>query len=392
MSKLLMSCDDRLFMHNGQYYAADKDKFEFYQRYIRVFGRLRLVCRCEEEKDLKKGRIPLNEDPRIEVVPIPFFQGPKEYAKVFFKVGKVMSDAVKGCDAAVLRVPSTTALRVGKKVNNAGIPYACEVVFDAQDGWQGEHGLKRLVWKKLDKDTRHLCEEADGVSCVTEHYLQKRYFSKKEGSFSSHYSSLALPATFFSSKRLFPTHIPFIIAHTANQVHFNGRKGHVELIKAVRVLKEKGIEVRVQFAGKDHYRGIDKLKALAKTLGVSELVEFVGFLNRAELDVFLNNADLYVMPTRAEGLPRVIIEAMAKGLPCITTPVSGNPELIDEHFLVPYEKIDELAERIEELITKPEVYEQTSLINFERSKQYEASLLQSRRDEFYNKLKDRVID
>lgn len=386
-----MSCDDRLFVNNGQYYASDRNKFEFYQRYLRVFDRIRLVCRCEEEIELRKNRTPLSEDPRIEVVPIPFFQGPREYGRLYFKVGRAMSDAVKECDAAILRIPSTTAIRIGKIVNKAGIPYACEVVFDAEDGWRGEIGLKRLMWKKLDMDTRHLCNDADGVSCVTEYYLQRHYYSKNGDSFSSHYSSLALPASFYSSNRKFPAHGPFVIAHIANQVQFNGRKGHVELVKAVRLLKDEGIEVKVRFAGKDYFEGVNKLKDLAKDLGVANEIEFVGFLSREELDAFLNNADLFVMPTRAEGLPRVIIEAMAKGLPCITTPVSGNPELIDDHFLVPYERIDELAERIEEIITRPEIYEQTSLINFERSKQYEASLLQLRRDEFYTKLKSRVI-
>ena len=392
MTRVLMSCDDRIIMHNGQYYAVDRVRSDFYQRYLRVFDTLRLVCRCEEEKELQNSRVLLTNDSRIEIIPIPFFHGPKEYAREYIKVGCAMRNAVKGCDAAVLRIPSTVALRVGKIVKKTGIPYVCEVVFDAQDGMQGEHGLSRLLWKKIDKDMRYLCASADGVSCVTENYLQKHYYSKKGDSFTSHYSSLSLPASFYSSNRKFPTHRPFVIAHTANQVQFNGRKGHIELIKAVRLLKDEGREVKVQFAGKDYYGGVNKLKDLAKDLGVANEVEFVGFLSREELDTFLNNADLYVMPTRAEGLPRVIIEAMAKGLPCITTPVSGNPELIDNHFLVPYERIDELAERIEEIITRPEIYEQTSLINFEKSKQYEASLLQLRRDEFYTKLKDRVIN
>ena len=116
----------------------------------------------------------------------------------------------------------------------------------------------------------------------------------------------------------------------------------------------------------------------------------MGYLNREELDKFLNEADIFVLPTRAEGLPRVIIEAMAKGLPCITTPVSGNPELVDERFLVPYDDVALLADRIEELATTPNLYECTSRINYRRSKNYESSLLQARRDDFYNKLKESI--
>ena len=116
----------------------------------------------------------------------------------------------------------------------------------------------------------------------------------------------------------------------------------------------------------------------------------MGYLTRPELDVFLSTVDVFVMPTRAEGLPRVIIEAMAKGLPVITTPVSGNPELVSDYFLVDYNDVETLADRIEELITNKSLYETTSKENFENSLKYEASVLEKRRDDFYFELKKLV--
>ena len=388
MSKLLMSCDDRIVFHQGHYYASSAERMEFYQRYLRVFDSVRLVCRCEEERDLRDTWVPIETDPRIEIVPIPIFHGPKEYFRVYWEIGHITRDVTKGCEAAILRIPSTIALRVGRTVMRSQIPYACEVVFDAVDGWKGEKGINRLLWKRIDKQMRDLCAKADGVSCVTENYLQQHYYSTNVNAFSSHYSSLSLPLSFYTGSRVFPTHRPFVIAHIANQVQFNGRKGHSELLRAVSLLKKKGIITKVRFAGRDYYGGIAKLQGLSKSLGVEDQVEFVGYLNRESLNHFLDDSDLFVFPTRAEGLPRVIIEAMAKGLPCTTTPVSGNPELIDSHFLVPYENIDMLADRIEELLTMPDVYEQASCVNYERSQKYEASFLQTRRDEFYSKLKE----
>lgn len=391
MSTILLSCDDYAYLHKGKYYTKP-DLLLFYQRYLRVFDRVRVVCRCLEEKELNNNRIPLESNPQIELAPVPFFQGPKEYLRVYNKVGRAAEEAIKGCDAAVLRIPSTVALRVGKYVKLSGMPYACEVVFDAQDGWQGSKGISRLAWRIIDKQMRDLCATADGVSCVTEKYLQQHYFSNKPDAFTSNYSSLALPESFYSGPRTFPEKDTFVIAHTANQVQSHGRKGHEEIISALEELKKKGINVKVRFAGQDYFGGVGELQLLAAKLGVEDRVEFVGFLSRAELDKFLDSADIYVMPTRAEGLPRVIIEAMSKGLPCVTTPVSGNPELVDSHFLVPYEDVHTLANRIEELCVNKNVYEQTSLSNFERSKKYEASLLQEKRDDFYSKLRERVIN
>ena len=390
MIRLLLSCDDYAYFHNRKYYTKP-DLMSFYQRYLRVFDKIRLVCRCQEEMLLKTNRVPFETDSRIELCPLPFFQGPKEYAKVYFKVGISMAEAVNGCDAAILRIPSTVALRVGKLTKKFGVPCACEVVFDARDGWRSEKGINRLAWKRIDKQMCDLCTTADGISCVTEKYLQQHYYSSKLGAFFSSYSSLALPKSFYSNPRRFPKKDVFLIAHIANQVEFNGRKGQNEILYALSELKKRNISVKIRFAGKDYFGGKESLCSLATQLGVENMIEFAGFLSREDLDHFLNESDLYVMPTRAEGLPRVIIEAMSKGLPCITTPVSGNPELLDDHFLVPYEDVRLLADRIEELCSNPTLYEQASRMNYERSKKYEATILQARRDEFYLKLKERTL-
>lgn len=390
MSKLLLSCDDYVYLHEGRYYAARQDNMDFYQRYLRVFDCLRLVTRCIVENTLKPGRVPLENEKRIEFWPIPEFHGPKQYAMEFINVGRALKGVTSGCDCAILRIPSTTAMRVGKQVMRNKLPYACEVVFDAEDGWKGAKGLNRFAWRIIDSKMRKMCNNANGVSCVTEHYMQKHYYSIKKRSFSSFYSSLDLPQSFFGSERMFPIHRPIVIAHIANQIQFKGRKGHNELIATLRLLQDRGIDVVIRFAGKDYLNGINELNRLIQDFNLENRVSFVGYLNREELDKFLNEADIFVLPTRAEGLPRVIIEAMAKGLPCITTPVSGNPELVDERFLVPYDDVALLADRIEELATTPNLYECTSRINYRRSKNYESSLLQARRDDFYNKLKESI--
>ena len=390
MKKLLLSCDDFLYRFNGKIFASSLEKYDFYQRYLRVFDELRLVCRCEEITAMKNGFVPLDQDSRIEVVPVPMFHGPVQYAKLYFKVGKSIRDIVDGCDAAVLRIPSTIAMRVGKQVVEAGVPYACEVVYDGEDGWKSSVGITRLIWKRIDKDMRQLCLCADGVSCVTQHYLQQHYFSNKPNAFTSYYSSLALDKSFYSAAKLYPLHETIIIAHVTNQIGFHGRKGNLELIQAVSLLKKENYKIRVQFVGEVRDNSPARIHEFAVQLGVEDNIEFLGYLNRKELDEFLNNVDLFVLPTKAEGLPRVIIEAMAKGLPCITTPVSGCPELINKHFLVNYNDVSGLANKIKELIDNSQLYEQTSRENYEMSWQYEASVLQKRRDDFYNKLKTRI--
>lgn len=387
MSKLLLSCDDTIYVSNGRFYATNQEGYDFFQRYLRVFEQLRIVCRCKEETPIKAPRVPL-DDKRIEVVRITDFHRPKQYAQKYFKVGREIKDAIKECDRAVFRLPSTIAFRVWKTFKKTHLPYACEIVYDAKDGIAASTNMvNKLLWVKIHRDMQEACNGAVGVSCVTEHYLQQRYFTKLKDGFSSHYSSLSLAKDFYTGAREYPTGKTFTIAHVAKQVAFNGRKGINQIIEALARLKKKDIVVNASFAGKDYNGGIEKLKQYAQSLGVGDQVNFLGFVSREELSQLLDTSDLYVMPTKAEGLPRVIIEAMAKGLPCISTPVSGNPELLSEHYLVGYYDVATLADRIEELVSKKDVYEKASADNFNNSLQYEASLLQARRDEFYSRLK-----
>lgn len=387
MAKLLLSCDDYVYCYQGRFYARNQDKYDFYQRYLRVFDELRLTTRCVYEDTLGQSRVPL-DDPRIEYVPMPFFSGPVQYAKVYFKTGKSIRNITEGCDAAILRLPSTTAQRVCRQVMKSGLPYGTELVFDAKDAVDTSTSLmSKLIWSVIHRQMCNACLKANGVACVTKHYLQSHYTSKHPDAFFENYSSLALPKSFYTSPRVYPERKEFVISHVCTQVMFNGRKGYNEIIEAMRVLKNRNVNVRVEFAGPDYHNGIQLLSDYAKKLGVEDRVKFIGGVNRRQLSEYLESSDLYVMPTMAEGLPRVIIEAMAKGLPCITTPVSGNPELVSEHFLVDYYDIATLADRIEELVTDKVVYEATSRENFERSLQYEASVLEKRRDSFYTKLK-----
>ncbi|MBR1378994.1 MAG: glycosyltransferase family 4 protein [Bacteroidaceae bacterium] len=386
MAKLLLSCDDVIFSYNGQYYFKNKEWENFYHRYLRVFEQLRIANRCKIVDKVSQVMIPI-EDERIEIIRIPEFRGPVQYLKSYCSIGAAIKKVVEGCDAAIIRLPSTIGQRVCNKVIKAGIPFAVECVYDAGDAWKGATSLRdRLLWKKIDKDMRRSCYGADGVSCVTREYLQRSYFSKKPTAFYSNYSSLALDNSFYTSERQYPDKEILTIAHVANQVSFNGRKGHNQVIEAVSALRKEGIPVKVNFVGGDYNNGISKLKELSNTLGVENLITYSGYVNRQELSSILDTSDIYVMPTQAEGLPRVIIEAMAKGLPCISTNVSGNPELLDSHFLIEFGDVKLLADRIKELIQDRGLYEKVSSENFLRSKEYGASVLQPRRDAFYSSL------
>ena len=392
MATLLLSCDQPIKCYQGEYYAKDQEGYGFFLRYLRVFEKLRLAVRCEKMAKCDGSWVKIDSE-RIEIVNVPSFSGPAQYAKVYFSVGKAIERVTDGCDAAIIRIPSTIGQRVAHKVIKANLPYAVEVVYDAYDGATNSRSfIERMLWKRLDYDMQHISFGASGVSCVTEKYLQRRYFSQRPDAFYSSYSSLSLNKEFYTAARSYPHKEKMKIVHVSSQVDCNTRKGHIQLIKMMTLLKAHGKNVELQFVGEDYHDGVSKLTQLAKDLGVLNCVKFTGRATRQQLSSILDNSDLFVFPTAAEGLPRVVIEAMAKGLPCIISNVSGNPELVQQEMLVGYKDIRGLASKVEMLIDNKAMYESVSKQNFEKSLAYESSILEKRRDEFYKELKSRCSE
>lgn len=387
--RLLLSGDEYCCQYGGKYYISDHSQI-LINRYLSVFESINVAFRTKiisSKEDLGKYKNKVT-DSRIRMCYIPFFQGSIQFAKCFLKVNKYARNATKNCDLAILRLPSATAFTVWRACLSMKIPYAAEIVFDCKDAMYSSDGfINKLLWSKLHKDQVKACNDAIGVACVTKEYLQRHYYPINPKSLTSYYSSIELTPDFLYKSRQFPEKKQYSIIHVANQVNFNSRKGHNELIEALKIVREHGIDVKIIFVGEDYNNGFSKLTEFAKQYGVEESVIFTGFVNRKRLRELMIDSDLAVLPTKAEGLPRVVIEALAMGLPCITTPVSGNPELVDKDFLIEYSDVKDFASCIAKLLSDKKLYESVSETNFNRSKEYTTDVLNPRRTEFYNKLK-----
>jgi glycosyltransferase involved in cell wall biosynthesis len=133
-------------------------------------------------------------------------------------------------------------------------------------------------------------------------------------------------------------------------------KGQHVLLAAVRELADRGREVALRFVGDGPDRR--SLEDNARALGLQSLVHFEGSVNQDRIRDFYNRADAFVLPSFAEGIPVVLMEAMAMQVPCITTRITGIPELIrdgvDGLLVVPSDE-QELADAIERLIVDPKL-------------------------------------
>lgn len=129
-------------------------------------------------------------------------------------------------------------------------------------------------------------------------------------------------------------------------------KDHENLVAAMRLLDEKGIRPPVLVAGEGPER--ETLEAATASLNLQERVKFLG--TRRDLRSLYGAADGFVLPSRREGLPNVIMEALASGTPVVASRVGGVPELIrdgDTGFLVPPRDTGALAAAMTRLMETP---------------------------------------
>ena len=131
-------------------------------------------------------------------------------------------------------------------------------------------------------------------------------------------------------------------------------KGQGLLLEAVQQLRRRGVDVSVAVVGDGPRRAA--LEERARRLGISESVEFTGPVGQDEIARHYLNADIYVHASFAEGIPVVLMEAMAHGLPVVATRVMGVPELVrdgENGKVVRPGRLDELVDAIDRLIRDP---------------------------------------
>jgi glycosyltransferase involved in cell wall biosynthesis len=106
------------------------------------------------------------------------------------------------------------------------------------------------------------------------------------------------------------------------------RKGHGLLVEALGRLVQDGTDVRVVVVGEGPER--TTLERLARDLGVSDRLALPGAVGQDEIGSWFASADVFCMPSLAEGLPVVLMEAMASGLPVVAPRLMGIPELVED--------------------------------------------------------------
>ena len=104
----------------------------------------------------------------------------------------------------------------------------------------------------------------------------------------------------------------------------NARKGYTDMIKAFAKIAPRYLDWEIVFAGNGE---IENGIKLAKELGIELQTKFLGWINGKDKDKAFKEASFFCLPSYAEGFPMAVLDAWAYGLPVITTPVGGIPDI-----------------------------------------------------------------
>lgn len=352
----------------------------FWDPYLAAFDHVTVVSRVRQVEAPKPGWRRVDSS-RVSVTAIPYYLGPIQYLMRRGELRRVIREVLSESAAVMLRTPSPLANFAYKELKRRQRPFAVEVVGDANaafaPGVIRAHGRALFRWM-FTRAQREQCAAATAATYVAR-CLQKSYppFKAQRRMVCS---DVRLEASWLREEpRIFTQPARHLVTIATFSQSY---KGLSILIDALAVCHWMGVPLTLTLIGDGKLRS--ELEDQASGLGLADFVTFRGALPWGEaLIEELDRADLFVLPSRVEALPRALIEAMARSLPCVATKVGAVPELLEAARIAIPGDTSDLASRILTLAQDPEALSQASARNLRVASGYALPVLQPRWTAFY---------
>lgn len=302
----------------------------------------------------------LVEGPGVVVRALPYYEGAREAIAGFWRVRAATRHLFTVQDLVVLRLPELTSIATWVNARRATV--VSMVVADAEAfariilpaGLRWSADLVRRVIARIVK-------RSDAVVYVSENSLQALY-PARIGIPTMARSNVRVPSGWLTGARPHPATAHFTVVTVGALAATT--KGIDILLEATSRLS--GQQVKVIVVGDGQLK--DSYIEMASKMGVD--AEFVGQIDdKDELAMLLDRSDLYVCASRTEGLSRAMVEAMARGLPVVSTDVGAARELLaDPAAIVPSENVVALQIAIDRMRHDSEAWCRNSANNAERAR------------------------
>lgn len=397
---LLVAIEGHFFVGDtGAIYGDGPARYSAWANYLEVFDQVTVLARIAQSQRVwpEEARA---DGPCVSFCALPDYRGPWQFLRMLPELKARVCQAVAQCDAFILRVPGLVGRVAWREITRLGKPYAVEVVGDPWDAlgpgtWPS---LFRPLFRRAGvRDLKSMCQGAMAAHYVTQKALQQRYPPGKD-TYAVGFSDALMDSAFASpqdmEKRLQRIEAratqgtghasPFRIGFIGSMAQMY--KGPDLLLRAAALCRSRGLNLETILAGDGRYKSV--MIGLAAKLGIADATEFAGQLPFGKAVVeLLDSIDLFVLPSRAEGLPRALLEAMARGCPCVGSDAGGIPELLAADDIFPTGNYRALAEKVMEVAGNPLRLRQMAMRNFEVSRGFSPERLKGARQGFLRHVK-----
>lgn len=376
--KLAFVFDTRFIEYQGDYYSINLSTEFWNKRYLCLFEDIVVVGRKISVAEDPSGRLVKSNSENIHFCCLED-KGNINRLLTQKQQNDFIFESIKDCDCAICR--GWWGISVCQKLS---IPYMVEVVNDIWDSYWYHSYLGKVVALPNYLLQKKAIDEAPYVLYVTQSFLQRRYPTKGKA---VGVSDVNLEVeNDEDDKKIIQERIERIRRHSTKLVLGTAGaisvkyKGQQYVIRALGKLKKQGISnIEYQLAGKGDS---SYLLYEAKKQGVIDQVKFIGSIPHNKMLDWYDSLDLYIQPSMCEGLPRAIVEAMSRALPCIGSNAGGIPELLNEEYI--YDKRKSIVKQLVRLIGNLDDDKLIDMMemSFEKSKLFKAEYLDCKRQEF----------
>jgi phosphatidylinositol alpha-1,6-mannosyltransferase len=356
-----------------------KCDYAYWAQLLAVFDEVRVFARLAPG-DLTPTMQPV-EGPGVSVVAAPDFVGTHGLVQALPGLAAAARRASASGEAFLLHAPGVMATVLRPLLLARGQRYSVEVVGDPLHALVGAGPLAMLRGVGA-RDLRSMVAGARATRYVTQAQLQ-RIYPPRPGAPTFAISDAYIPDAVFDGAGATITDEPVLALGFVGAL-FRPYKGLDVLLDALaRTARPHTLEV----VGDGQLRA--GLEAQAARLGLGARVRFLGALPPGEAVYrFLRTRAAFVQPSRTEGLPRSLLEAMAVGLPALATAVGGVPELLDADELVRVEDAGALAQAIDRLAADPARRRRLAAENRQKVARYAATPAQAEMRRFFEAIRD----
>lgn len=384
---------------SGAIYSRTFAKYATWSRYLDAFDDVLVLARVTNREPKENEQ--RADGPGVSFRPLPDYTGPWQYLQVRGHARTIARQAIAECSAYLLRVPGLVSQMVWREIVQAKRPYALEVVGDPWDALsQGTWpNISRPIFRRIaTHQLKRICSGATAIHYLTSQALQRRY-PPAGRAYAVGFPDVMLENAGVPTDTIQDRHRRLGEFSSQNpkdgspiRIGFIGTfarmyKGADTLLHAAALCQGR-LNFQFSMVGGGHY--LPEMKALAAKLGIAERVEFHGEISSGRsIFEFLDSIDLFVMPSRAEGLPRALVEAMSRGCPCIASAVGGIPELLEPSDLVPPNSPEALAKLILQVAADSNRLLAMSERNLAKAAQFSPQTLNESRRAFLEEVKRR---